>query len=483
MKILAAALIAAVLAFPAAAKPPTVKVTMTAGAKKLLEKHGTTLDGGVLRKLGARDGADLGDGSDLVHAVVDPKDEDALVVGDYLDGRLNVALRVGFNELGSVISPYNEPEETLAKLFPPLPAASASGPRPPGQSCDKIKSANKIMELAGSDLVSSPCEALGKAGCDPEKVWAALRRLYILRLTAVPGDAVGRAAAEFLQTSSVTFKTVDLTLKMDARTLALYEPQTDRVELPVELFKPLWPLLKGSVPPPEASKIVETTAPSLVHELRHARQAHALGFADPGTGFYETEGLAYADEALFLWARLEVEPDYAGMRAFDRVLMSTAGLPATPSPWWKQPLDPAELPRLRELKGAAKAAMGAALRPDTVNDWFIARALAGGLDSMDSIVRRTLLQDESHPSVYDWSDGYRKQYAAANEQTLKKLSDCRDAETDPSERKYFERIIKERMDDQRFYEDPAKYERLVEYFKTERARQQTQLDRFRRRPK
>jgi len=485
-----AALIAAAIVLAANLPTPTraqeaasIKATMSAQAKKLLDENGMTLEGGVLRKRGATDGTDLAIGSSAVHAIVHPKDRASLAVANYRHGKLEAVVTVGFSGEGTIISPFDEPEGVIAKLFPEIvddaygPAPAADAP-PQGRSCADIKAAAQISELAGSDFVSSPCDAgsgvrFDDAVCDPRKVWGSLRRLYIRRLTSVPGDEVGRDAAEFLRTSSVTLKAIDVGLKMGPGVLAVYVPQAGRVELPIELFKPLWPLLKGSELPPEAAKIVEATASSLVHELRHARQAHTLGFTDPG--FFETEALAYADQALFIWARLEREPDHAGMEEFDRVLMSMAGLPATPSPWWKQPLKLSDLPRLKELRGAAKSLVGKSLRENTVNDWFFARSLAGGLDGLEANVR--WLEPGRTTSAFDLPADFFKEHAVAAKKSLEKLADCRDREKEPADRKRFEMIIKDREEDLRFHEDPAQHERLAKYYKAERARQQEQLDR------
>lgn len=465
-------------------KAPAVKVTMSAQAKKLLDKHGMTLEGGILRKRGEKDGAGFAIRSNVLHVVIHPKDNASLAIANYIDGRLDVVLTVGFDKHGTVVSPFNEPDDVIAKLFPPLvsDAPYVFGSVPQGQSCKEIKLAQKVKDLAGTDFVSSPChafdsEALSNTACDTEKVWASLRQLYIRQLTSVLDDDVGRDSAEFLRTSSVTLKAIDMSLKMGPGTRALYEPQTDRVELPVELFKPLWPLLRGSNLSPEATKVVEVTAPSLVHELRHARQVHTLGFADPGSGFIETEGLAYVDEALFLWARLEHDPDYAGMWTFDRVLMSTAGLPATTSPWWKQPLNLSDLPRLDQFRGAAKTLMGKSLQKETVNNWLFARSLAGGLDGMETIMRWMLKGSGPTTSAINLPVDFLKESAADNKIRLEKLKDCRDKENEPSDKQYFDTLIKEREEDLRFYEDPSKHERLVRYFKAERARQQEMLDR------
>jgi len=448
--------------------PSVVEVVVSTGAQKLLDAHGMTLDGGLLRRLEEKDGTDLAAGGLAVRAVVHPKDKAALAVASYRQGQVDVVLTIGFNKTDTVISPFSEPDDVIALLFP---SVTSKGPEP-GRTCYQTKSSGQLREFAGDDFVSSPC-AGREAGCDPQAVWAALRRLYIRELSSVPGDEVGRAAADFLRTSSVTLRAVSMSL-IDSGRSAGYVPQTNSIELPLEHFTPLWSLLKGSELPPEAVRVVAATARDMVHEVSHARMMQTLGFLHPD--FFEDEVLAHTDESLFLWARLEGEPDYRGTQAFDRVMMSIAGSPETLSPWWQQPLDYDELPRLRELRGEAKAKTGAALQPGTVNDWFSARALAGGIDNLSKNVR-FMREDGSTPSAVALWPGFFEEKAASVKKRLATLEYCREQATKPADRKHFEVLIAGLAEELSFFGNPSRIARLMEYYKAERAAQQAILTR------
>jgi hypothetical protein len=106
------------LAAEAATKTSPVKVTISAQAKKLLDKHGMTLEGGILRKRGEKKGYDLATGSGEVYAIIYPKDKAALAVALYDHGRRYGALNISFYDTGPAISPLDEPEDVIAKLFP-----------------------------------------------------------------------------------------------------------------------------------------------------------------------------------------------------------------------------------------------------------------------------------------------------------------------------------------------------------------------------
>lgn len=108
------------LAAEAAASTEAVKVKMSAQARKLLNKHGMTLAGGILRKRGAKSGYDLANGSGAVYAIVNPKDKSSLAVALYDRGSRYSALSVIFSDstAGVGISPLDEPEAVVAKLFP-----------------------------------------------------------------------------------------------------------------------------------------------------------------------------------------------------------------------------------------------------------------------------------------------------------------------------------------------------------------------------
>lgn len=361
----------------------------------------------------------------------------------------------------------------LAALLILTLLASGAAP-PPGRSCAELRLSYRLRDLLESDPAASPCGPLATlsfGACDPREVWTSLRALYIRNLASVDGDEVGREASAFLAASSVTLRGAAPAAGGDSRNsilLAVYRHRENRITLSNALITGLWPRLEGSNLPPEAEAAVDATAASIVHELRHARQAHELGYID--RIFFETESLAYADEALFLWARLARDPDYQGMGTFNSVLLSTAGFPAPPAQWWKEPLDAADLPRLKAHKDIAKELMGPALRNSTVNEWFAARSLGAGFAGMEEMLRWLGVDRELR--AFETPEGYLTERAAAGRTTLKKLRGCRDLEPLARDRDNFQAVIDDLEGDLRFYSDKERQLRQLRYYREERARQE-----------
>lgn len=324
--------------------------------------------------------------------------------------------------------------------------------------------------IVASPEESDPC--FGRVGCSSAAVSADLRRLYIEHLGSVPGDAVGRAAAEFLRTSSVNIAVVNLEAKMVPGVWGIYDAALDEVEFHNRLFKPLWAKIEDSRLPPEAEGVVEHTTPGLAHELRHARMDHELGFEEPG--FRETESLAHADMALSLWARLEREPDYEGMGTFNGILLSTAGFPAPAAKWWKEPLKTADLERLFEYATVAKSLMGEELTERTLSDWFLVRSLAGGLAGLEANI--AWFQGPTVSAFEPQGDLFAER-AKAVEQQIEDMGYCLELEDDPDGRLYLERLIRRLERFRKFYAEPESYQRLLGYYRRERAWQQAEIDR------
>jgi hypothetical protein len=458
------------LAWPATAsppEPPAVKVEISAGAKKLLEKNKASLDGGILRKRGQKEGYDLAHGSGSLVAVVHPNDPSALAVALYDDGWRYAELNVTFESFGPALSPLSGvDEETLRKLFPGKSAAEMpAAPELDLSAGDLMDCVLTRVRRIRQEEESDPCR--GRAGCGSAVVLEDLRRRYIVHLSSVPGDGVGMTAAEFLRTSSIAFSFVDL-----EEALATYDSIRDAVEFPERLFAPLWAGIKDSRLGPEAEDVVERTAPALAHELRHARMLHELGFNEPG--FAETESLAYADLALFLWARLERDPDYEGMGTFNRLLMSTAGFAAPSARWWREPVRASDLERLRAYTPSAKRLMGDAVMENTSNDWFLARSLAGGLAGLDANLERA---QGLGLSAFQATGDFLARRAEDADRSIAAMESCLRLERDPSGRRAFEdqiRLLKERR---RFYTEPGLFQRLLDYYRRERALQQAEIDR------
>ncbi len=363
-------------------------------------------------------------------------------------------------------------------LWAVLAAHLAAAPlRAEGKTCAELRDSYRLRERSESAPPRYPCPSpssvqSGAPVCDPDAVWASLRELYIVQLSSIVSDTVGREAAEFLRASSMTIVLADLELRSNA--YGFYESRRKRIKLPRKIFEPLWPHLDGSKLPPEAEAVVEITAAAMVHELRHARQDAALGGLD--IFVFETESLAHGDEALFLWSRYERDPERSASSEFNRRLVSTAGLPSPSPQWWKQPFEDESFAKFYDLTSVVKKEMGPLLNASTVNDWFSARSLAGGFARKDRLLHWLKLAPPV--SGVGQTPEYYARGAEKVKRTIKKLAACRDREAAASDRANFDLVLLDLRDDLRFYTDPAIQQRQDEYFRRERQRQEHEFERL-----
>jgi hypothetical protein len=148
-----------------------VEVTISTEAGKLLEEHGMTIAGGILRKVGSKGGYDLAAGSGALYVLIHPQHKDALAVALADHGHRYAEIEIhwlGLLPPGApagdqidaedepMISPLGLPERMVAKLFPNAPpqytpAVSASI-HPPGGSPRKPKKGSDSIFLPRVDF-------------------------------------------------------------------------------------------------------------------------------------------------------------------------------------------------------------------------------------------------------------------------------------------------------------------------------------------
>ncbi|MBI5202906.1 MAG: hypothetical protein HY925_15040, partial [Elusimicrobia bacterium] len=133
-----------------------------------------------------------------------------------------------------------------------------------------------------------------------------------------------------------------------------------------------------------AAPFVERTAGAVVHEIRHAMDHEALGEAPL---FLENELAAYADQAIFLWKRLEKDPRYRGLADVDQAVGRGLDGRGGVERWWTRRLPVRRISRLKRAVADARRELSRSTSQET-NDWFLARAWAGGLDEFRDALAR-----------------------------------------------------------------------------------------------
>ncbi|MBI4347256.1 MAG: hypothetical protein HY553_10400 [Elusimicrobia bacterium] len=224
---------------------------------------------------------------------------------------------------------------------------------------------------------------------EPAIMWDRLRASYASYLAGPGDDPVGGAAAEFLRRSTVSLEAGELQSRLGEDVFAVYDAPARAIRLDRKGLQDVrLSLLSAELQPERAAPFIERTAGALVHELRHAMDHEALGEAPL---FLESEIAAYADQAMFLWRRLERDPGYRALRSVDESLSARLERPA-PGPagpnarWWAAPLSKRAV---RRLKGAIEEARPSlkGITSQELNDWFLVRAAAGGFDRFQTSLR------------------------------------------------------------------------------------------------
>lgn len=249
----------------------------------------------------------------------------------------------------------------------------------PRRECDAAQPQGELSMASGR-----PSGAPG----EPAVMWERLRGAYQAYLSSVTEDAVGREAAAFLRRSTVALEAGDLQSRLGEDVFAAYDAASRVIQLDRRgLSEVKLSLQSAELQPERATPFVERTAPAVVHEIRHAIDHEALGEAPL---FVESELAAYADQAMFLWRRLEREPGYRGLRAVDEAvggrLDPSAALGARER-WWTRPLPARRIERLKLDVAEARRDLRELTSQET-NDWFLARAWAGGVDRFREALAR-----------------------------------------------------------------------------------------------
>ena len=196
----------------------------------------------------------------------------------------------------------------------------------------------------------------------------ALRRALIAELRRDPGDDIGRATAEFLETSTTTLRVAPTHPDKRDGVSACAEYERGRGLITID--DRFVASAQGARGP---RLLARRLAPTIVHEVEHARADTAV----PGAPLMrEGEFCAYAAEAAFLRRRLASDPEYAGLAEVDERAPRSHPR-GRPSRWWLDPLPPGD--------PVALVAPADAQRTRT-NYWLVVRASAGGLGALERLL-------------------------------------------------------------------------------------------------
>lgn len=196
---------------------------------------------------------------------------------------------------------------------------------------------------------------------------ASLRRALVHELRSQKDDPIGRAAADFLETSTTALRVAPTHPDRDGAVPAA-EYEADRRVITVDDR-----LLASAEGARDLRLAAERLAPTLVHELEHARADAAV----PGAPLMrEGEFCAYAAEAAFLRRRLAGDPEYAGLAEVDERAPRSHPR-GRPSRWWLDPLPPGDPVSLVAPADAQRT---------RTNYWLVARASAGGLEALERLL-------------------------------------------------------------------------------------------------
>lgn len=217
---------------------------------------------------------------------------------------------------------------------------------------------------------------------EPSSLWPQLRQAYLGYLGT---SGAGGQAGAFLSSSTVGLAADDLRDRHGADIIAVYDEATRGIRFDrAALQEVSLSLHNAELQPERVRPFIERTAPTLVHELRHAMDHAALGDAP---SFREHELSAYADQALFLRERLAADAAYRGLARVDAAMRPRLDETATRGPWWLVPLGSKAQARLKDA-GDVVRQEHPELTPQELTDWFLVRAAAGGMDRFRRALER-----------------------------------------------------------------------------------------------
>lgn len=302
---------------------------------------------------------------------------------------------------------------------------------------------------------SSTCESLEhhgrvhRAARAAARPWADVKAAFLEVLSAQPKNASGLRAAEFLRSSHIGLAEAPVADAVGAPAGAEYDPQSKLIVLDAADLAPLW---KAWPNPKSRARVLKETAsrlaPVVVHELAHARLREELGPVPP---FAEEELLADAEETLYLWGRLDADPDALGLRKFDALVEPGQRESAN---WWKRPVSLDDLALDRAVEGAE-----AKFTDQWVSErWRLVRGMGGGYDAFS----RTLSDGGvlEGLSIFSMSDKERRR-ALADTRRLRAAHERCLASADAADRKDLEGWVARLSGEELAYEDAGQLKKVA----------------------